>query len=136
MTDRIKQFIDASYTSGLTSTRRVVIELDKFLNIAVVTATIGRHTEIRHYLDGFEIDVAWLTPIERQRWIARMRAEGFKVRRMATFLNVCAGTIYKDLRFMRDERPNWLVNLVPYDRLTALSNIRVHRSRTTRVVLQ
>jgi len=65
------------YSTGVKSNRRVLIELDKILNIAVVTASIGRYTEIRHYLDGHEIVTAWLTKEERMRWIARMRAEGF-----------------------------------------------------------
>ncbi len=34
MTDRIKQFLDDSYVKGQACKRRVIIELDQFLNIA------------------------------------------------------------------------------------------------------
>lgn len=118
------------YSKGVKSNRRVLIELDKILNIAVVTASIGRYAEIRHYLDGHEVITAWVTKEERMRWIARMRAEGFTGRRLATFLGVCAGTSYNDQRHLREDKPNWLINLASVQRLTSHSNIRVQRTRS------
>lgn len=129
MADRIKQFIDESYARGVKSNRRVIIELDKYLNMAVVTVSIGNYTEIRQYLDGYEIDTAWMIREERMRWIARMKAEGFSGKRISNFLQYSPSTIYNDLKFLRNERPNLLLNLMPASKLTTLSNIRVHRER-------
>lgn len=136
MADRIKQFIDESYAKGRDSNRRVIIELDKFLNVAVVTVSIGNRIEIRQYLDGHEVETAWMIREERIRWIARMKAEGFTGKRIGNFLNFSAGTIYKDLRYLREERPNLLINLVPAAKLMTFSDIRVKRSRRTGLVVQ
>ena len=134
MADQIKRVIDEAYAKGLTSKRRVLIELDKYLNIAIVTVTIGNRTDIRHFLDGQEIYVAWLDPEDRRRWVGSMKAEGFRGRRIAAFLNVSSTTIYNDLKFMR-ESGTGLLNLTRADKLTSMTDIRARKPKLSNVAM-
>lgn len=127
MIDRVKQFIDECYADGRESKRRVVIELDQFLNIAVVTARIGPRIKIRHYLDGYEIYVHWLDVDERREWVARMKVEGFTGKRIATFLSVSPSTIYNDLRWLREGTK--LLNPRSSEALVAQRNLRVPKPK-------
>lgn len=129
MADRVKAFIDDCYKKAAKSNRRVVIELDRFLNIAVVTARIGRHTEIRHYLDGYEIYVHWLDQYERREWVARMKVEGFTGRRIATFLNVSESTVYADIRKLR-ETGTKLLNPKRVEKFMPSFDIKVPKTRS------
>jgi len=131
MADQIKRVIDDAYARGKTSNRRVVIELDKFLNIAITTIKIGKHVEIRHFLDGHEIYVAWLDPEDRRRWVGSMKAEGFTGLRIAAFLNVSSTTIYNDIKFMR-ENGTGLLNLTKAEKLTSMTSLRVSKPKQTR----
>lgn len=131
MADNIKRAIDEGYAKGLKSKRRVVVELDKFLNIAIVTITIGPNIEVRHFLDGHEIYVAWLDPEDRRRWVGAMKAEGFKGKRIAEFLNVSPSTIYNDLKFMRDAGTAML-NIARADKLTSMTDIRARKPKLPR----
>ena len=132
--DRIKQFMDAAYAKASESKRRCVIELDKYLNIAVVTVKIGPRLETRHYLDGFEIYVHWLEPEDRRDWVARMKVEGFTGKRIATFLNVSPSTIYGDLKALR-EHGTRLLNPKSAEKLLAPYDIRVPKRRPIRAAM-
>lgn len=122
MIDRVKQFIDECYAEAHESQRRVIIELDQFLNIAVVTARIGPRTRIRRYLDGYEIFAHWLEIDDRREWVARMKVEGFTGKRIATFLSVSPSTIYNDIRVLREGTK--LLNPRSRGALTSHRNLR------------
>ncbi len=113
--DAVEDAILLAYQTSRTSRRRVQIRMDRFKDITLLEILIGNvkdpsdlKTRVRLFWHGGEIVGAketWgynLTREQRCPIIAKMLFEGYTQQRISEMLQVSAGTIHKDVRYMRD----------------------------------
>lgn len=114
-TDLIKKVIDEAYAKGAVSRRRVQIEMDKYREFTYIRLTVGEKVVVRRFHRGMEVMTRWMIQHDRLPWIAKMLKEGFSQKRIAEMLCFSTSTINKDVRFMRENKPDMLdeAHLIP-----------------------
>lgn len=106
--DQMQAVINDAYIKGSVSRRRVQIEVDKFRDFCYIAIKIGDKLTIRRFHEGQEVESRWMIQHDRLPWIAKMLKEGYTQRRIAEMLCFSVGTINKDVRYMRENKPNMI----------------------------
>lgn len=109
-TTRLKKLLDELHLEAGKKRQRVYIEMDNFLNVTYVRAQIGRRFQSHLFLDDVEQFGGWMIREDRIKFVAVLLAYGYRVQRMALMLGFSTATIYADIRWMREHKPNMLIN--------------------------
>lgn len=103
--DFIKEYLDEAYTKCMKSRHRAQVHFDRFQNIVLVTVTIYDKKQTAWFVDGLPNFSYWLTADERQPFVEKMYKEGMSGIAIAKMLGFAPGTIYKDLKHIRETSP-------------------------------
>lgn len=123
--DLVKQAIDAIYEELKMARHRARLEVDRYLEFVYVKAIIGHRVEERRFHSGIEIYTPWMIQHDRLPWIASMIREGYTKKRIGIMMGFSPSTIYKDVKFMRENRPEMLDEDHPHvNRSKMILNVR------------
>jgi hypothetical protein len=91
-----------------------MVKMEYFEHLAIVTIQVGDRTQTACFLQeqGFWAPVFtyWLTREQRLPLVGRMYKQGISGTKIAQFLKLSAGTIYRDLATIRETAPNKIQN--------------------------
>jgi DNA-binding NarL/FixJ family response regulator len=106
--DLVEDAILQAYQTNLSGRRRVQIKVDRFASITLIELILGNpgtkqyKYKSRLFRGDEETYAHWLTQEERCPIIAKMLREGYKQAQIAKMLDFHAGTIHKDVHYMRE----------------------------------
>lgn len=106
--DRAKQYIDEIYEKYENSRKYVQITIHKFLFLKLVVVQVDKGYESRLFRNGADEQTYWMAVEPRRAFVAKMLKAGMKQTIIAKCLKFSAGTINKDVAYLRDYQPELL----------------------------
>jgi DNA-binding NarL/FixJ family response regulator len=106
--DVVEDAILQAYQTNKKSKRRVQIKTDQFNGLTMLEVFVGnvktgdvKH-RVRFFRNNVEVFSYWMAQEDRNPIIAKMLFEGYTQKRISEMLGLSAGTINKDVRYMRE----------------------------------